>query len=162
MALVLDTAKDLIYWERGKIIYLQGDMAPCFYIINKGKVQLLKETQGRLFPISVLGDKEFIGVHEAILQTPYQNTAMALTSTILLAIPKKDIQDFLKKSPQWVERIVSTLAERLKSSQEIVSDYQIRSDKFNDHRPFTDEEETKFKNLIIQEKEKRVEEHRPS
>lgn len=134
--------------KKDEIIYHEGDSVNFLYIVKKGKVLLFKELKGRIVPLNVSMEKEFIGEESIISKFTYLTSAIALEDSELIRINKSDISHVLGVCPQWVVNLVSLLSNRLNHAEDIIKEHQIIDPAlFGDH-DFTIEAEVKIKEAI--------------
>ena len=48
-------------YEKGEIIFRQGDTGNCMYVIQSGEVEALAETDGHELRLRTMGPNEFLG-----------------------------------------------------------------------------------------------------
>lgn len=75
-------------FQKGEIIYHEGDIPCNLYCLAKGKVKLYKEgVGGRQQIVRMVGPKEFFGYRASFVGEPYIAEAGALEDSTLLCIP---------------------------------------------------------------------------
>ncbi|MBF0299807.1 MAG: Crp/Fnr family transcriptional regulator [Oligoflexia bacterium] len=133
----------------GDIIFLQGDPIIDLFIIAKGEVQLYKKGgSGRIVPVGLLKQQEFLGVSDLFTTKICSITARALTDVELISVYGDDVEKIVNQLPDWVQKLTSTLSERLNSSKEILSEQGISDERLHSLKEFSNEEEVKIRKVI--------------
>ncbi|GFP76422.1 Crp/Fnr family transcriptional regulator [Clostridium fungisolvens] len=115
-------------YKKGESIYLEGDVGEKLFIINKGKVKIVKLSEtGREKIIRVLGPGEFMGELSLFTQNPFKNNAEALESTTVCIVDGKKINDLIEKRPRIALKIIKEMSSRLEEAED-----QIQSLAIND------------------------------
>ncbi len=117
--------KDIIKLKKGQVLFVEGEASAYLYIIVQGKVRVVKENDSELIPISVVGDKSFLGELSMFSDEPRSACAFAIEDTDVLMIKKSEIKKVIKSCPLWVSEIMETLSNRLRSSIEILREHKI-------------------------------------
>lgn len=128
-------------FEKGEIIFLDGDNSHHLYIIKKGRVRVIKENQGRLIPITILNEKEFLGELSIFADHARTATAVALEDTELVPIEKNEIKLILKTLPPWINELMQTLSNRLNSLDELIREHKIIDEDLTEGNRFAPGEE---------------------
>lgn len=79
-----------LHYEMGEIVFHEGDIGDYLYIITKGKVEVLKNQEGKSVAVATLGQGEYFGEMALVNQRTRSATIRCLESTDLLALRKKD------------------------------------------------------------------------
>ena len=109
---------------KGKALFESGDESDDFFVILKGKLKLVSSTSdGRENLVSVIGSKEFLGEVALFDPRPHSVAAVALTSVRYCSIRYEDLQKVLDKYPQVSKNMLRILANRLRKTDESLSDF---------------------------------------
>ena len=138
--------EDAVHLKKGQILFAEGESSAYLYIIVKGKIRVVKESESRLIPISIIGNKSFIGELSMFSDEPRSATAVAEENSDVLMIKKSEIRKVIKSCPSWVSDIMKTLSERLRSGIDIMREHKIEDDEFK----IGDELTTEHANEIIE------------
>jgi CRP-like cAMP-binding protein len=141
-------------FNKGEIIFSQGDESSHLYIIKKGIVRIVKEVQGRLVPVTFLKEKDFLGELTVFSDQTRSVTAIAASETELVFIQRSEIQTVLSSLPVWMNDLMHTLSDRLSSLEIIKAEHKITDENLVNENSFNQGEE-----LIIQTK---IKSHRSS
>jgi CRP-like cAMP-binding protein len=88
----------------GQVIIRQGEVGDCYYVIAKGKCDVLvKNEDGQLEKVNSLGEGQTFG-EEALISNLPRNATIRMTSDgVLMGLAKKDFSHLLKeKILKWV------------------------------------------------------------
>ena len=112
----------------GEMIYLSGDPAKRLYVVAAGKVKLLRHTlKGKDVLLDILQPGEFFGSLSALGDDEYTETAQAQTDACILGIDSDSFRKILDSHPRVALKVLDTMAERLKSAQEMVRQLSVHS-----------------------------------
>jgi CRP/FNR family transcriptional regulator len=98
-------------YERGQVIFYEGNPAFAVYCLHSGKVRLYKE--GKHDEEVVLGTRmagDLIGYREILADEPYASTAEALEKSVACAVPRETIFSLLRENGCFALRLLSQLA----------------------------------------------------
>lgn len=87
-------------YRPGEDIIVQGDKGDFYYIIQSGRVAVLKKKKGEpdFRQLAVLGEGEAFGEEALIRDDPRNATCRAIQETIVYALDKKDFNKLVKAS----------------------------------------------------------------
>jgi len=106
-----------------EFIFWDGDAPDWFYIIDKGKVKVLKHSSlGKEFIIAFFGLGEMFGEVAVFDNKPYPASAQAMVETKVVGIKTDEFLSFLANRPQVALNIISVLAGRLRDAQSRLRD----------------------------------------
>lgn len=108
-------------FEEGEIIFSEGDVATCFFVIVEGEVGIEKE-KGRYIARLTSGD--FFGEGALVDDHPRPLAAIALKPTRLLALAREDFLRFCRLDPPSgfyiLHQLASLLHRKLLQMNELV------------------------------------------
>jgi HD-GYP domain-containing protein (c-di-GMP phosphodiesterase class II) len=103
--------------SKGEIIIREDTVADTFYIIRTGKVAITKKLEdGKEMVLDVQYDGEFFGEMALLDQGPRSASAVALESTVLLEISRRDFAVLLKKAPLLAYAMMREQSARLRGT----------------------------------------------
>lgn len=143
---------DIARFNEGDIIFSEGDSSEFLYIIKKGRVRIVKDAGERIIPITIINEKEFLGEMAIFSDGPRSASAIALESTELVKIKKEDILKQMALCAEWVTNIMSTIAQRLISVDEIIREHKIVDERLCAGNALTPKEENKIKEALALKK----------
>lgn len=107
----------------GEFVFLDGDAPERFYIVQEGKVKVLKHSSlGKEFIIAFFSPGEMFGEVAVFEDKPYPASAQAVVETKVLGINSRDFLAFLSAHPTVALRIISILGGRLRDAQNRLRD----------------------------------------
>ena len=105
------------YFEPGDIIIEENSMADAFFIIYKGKIEILKKFEdGEEVVLGVYSDGEFFGEMSILDEGPRSATARAVDPTTILQVSYQDFERVLAFAPQIAYAIMKELSNRLRQT----------------------------------------------
>lgn len=107
----------------GQFIFFEGDAPEQFYIVQEGKIKVIKHSSlGKEFIIAFFSPGEMFGEVAVFENRPYPASAQAVVETKVLGINSRDLLSFLATSPAVALRIISILGGRLRDAQNRLRD----------------------------------------
>jgi CRP-like cAMP-binding protein len=107
-------------FNKGRIIFNEGDQGDCMYIVLKGEVSifidynLVKKCQ----PGDFLGEMSLLEHH------PRSATAKAETDVVMLRVDANNIENLIAKHPAIAFRMLKSLSQRISALNEQVYRHQ--------------------------------------
>jgi len=98
----------------GERLICHGEFSLDSYVIVNGQVQVSRVVNGRDIPIATLGRGEIVGEMAGITHQMRSANVTAKTTTEVLVITHEQLMEELEKLPPWMEKIVFSLAERVR------------------------------------------------
>lgn len=105
-------------YEQGATIIQEGERGEKFYIVIRGKVEVLKrvvdgEGQAEDTAVAVLEDGDHFGEIALLQNVPRTATIKALSSCVVISLQRKHLQHILSRHPEVNNYVRNILAERL-------------------------------------------------
>ena len=109
---------DIRTYQKGDVIFRQGERGECMYAIISGTVGIYKEFEtAHESRIAELGNGDFLGEMELVESMPRSATAVVLSDTAELdRITDDNYLDFFTENPVQVYLIMKQLSERLRET----------------------------------------------
>ncbi|NPV59155.1 MAG: Crp/Fnr family transcriptional regulator [Actinobacteria bacterium] len=108
-------------FAKGEYIFLECDQPKNLYVVVKGEVKLLKQTEdGRETIVEMAYPGEIFGEEAVFDGQPYPMTAQALEDVELLSISRGDFFSFLRDNPDLALEIITELGKRLREAQNTI------------------------------------------
>ncbi|MCG2752149.1 MAG: Crp/Fnr family transcriptional regulator [Desulfobacteraceae bacterium] len=102
-------------FEKGEMIFLEGDPGNGFYVIAEGMIKVFKASFGGKEQIlHVLGPGEPFGEVAVFAGQPFPANAMALAKSSLLFFPREAFVERITKNPSLAMNMLAVLSVRLK------------------------------------------------
>ena len=150
-----DSKPDTVNFLTGEIIFHEGDAVQFLYIVKQGSVRIIKETGGRIIPLNVAREKEFVGEESILNRETYTSTAISLENTELVRVKKEDILSVIFNCPEWINNLVKNIADRLNHAEEIIKEYKIIDVTLSGGEEIDPRDEVKLKKSISEYSKKK-------
>jgi CRP/FNR family cyclic AMP-dependent transcriptional regulator len=107
------------HWERGEVIFREGDQGDTCYLLRTGAVVLTREHQdGRMVALAELRAGSLFGELAMFRGETRSATAEAIEPTTAVALLASDMQRIIRRSPDLALKFLGTLAERVSRTNE--------------------------------------------
>jgi len=105
----------------GDVIFNQGDQGSSLFIIEDGAVEIsYGEGRGRVV-LATLFTGQYFGELSLFDGAPRSATATAAKRSRLIRLDRDDLVDFVNKNPSAALRIIAEMSERLRQTNELMS-----------------------------------------
>jgi len=106
-------------WDRGEIIFREGDNGDTCYLVRSGAVVLTREHQdGRMVALAELRAGSMFGELAMFRGETRSATAEAVEPTTAVALLAKDVQRLIRRNPDLALKLLAALAERVSRTNE--------------------------------------------
>ena len=99
----------ILYFKKGQTIIEEGDTSREAYIVNSGKVAVVKHDE----IIATLGENEIFGEMGWLQHIPRSATVMAVEDVSLRVIKEEDALLFMEHNPQALIPILKVVCSRM-------------------------------------------------
>jgi CRP/FNR family cyclic AMP-dependent transcriptional regulator len=107
------------HWERGEVIFREGDTGDTCYLLRSGSVVLTREHQdGRMVALAELRTGALFGELAMFRGETRSATAEALEATTAVALLASDVQRLVRRHPGLALKLLAALAERVSRTNE--------------------------------------------
>jgi CRP/FNR family transcriptional regulator, cyclic AMP receptor protein len=107
------------HWDRGEVIFREGDQGDTCYLLRTGAVVLTREHQdGRMVALAELRAGALFGELAMFRGETRSATAEAIEATTAVALLASDMQRLIRRSPGLALKFLATLAERVSRTNE--------------------------------------------
>lgn len=136
-------------YEKGDIIFKEGDLPDKFFIIESGAVRCFKWSDKRLVPILTVSSGELIG-EDCILSDfdEYFYSAVALDDCKLIVVSKSDVYSYLGDQSPWVKNILDNMSGKIQHTTELIAEHKISDESLLRGREFSEKEEVDLRNKL--------------
>ena len=100
-------------YQNGEIVFVEYEPGNKFYLIQSGKIELLKQYGQVQKTLDVLHESEMFGEMALLEDTPRTATAVALGKTKLLEFDKNNFQSLILGNPMIAVKLLKTFAKRI-------------------------------------------------
>lgn len=102
-----------------EFIFLEGDLSLWLYIVQSGRVKILKHSRaGKDVVLELLGPGEIFGGVAVLEKRPYPATAQAMETTEVLKIPRDALLALAERYPSIVKEMALMIGRRLRAAHE--------------------------------------------
>jgi uncharacterized membrane protein len=108
-------------FEPGDVVFSQGDEGSALFLIEEGAVEIAYgEGHGRI-TLATLYNGQYFGELSLFDGAPRSATATATKRSRLVRLDREDLVDFVNKNPSAALRIIAEMSERLRQTNELMS-----------------------------------------
>lgn len=114
----------------GEYLFQQGDMGNTMFLILEGTVHLYRQSQHAERLVWTLGPGEMVGEKAILIKEPYRRTvtAQARTKVTAFEFDGNNVKTIQAKFPDFMNKLLKMLSERLDHSNELISILQSKDD----------------------------------
>jgi CRP/FNR family cyclic AMP-dependent transcriptional regulator len=106
-------------WNRGEVIFREGDNGDTCYLLRSGAVVLTREHQdGRMVALAELRAGALFGELAMFRGETRSATAEAIEATSAVALLAGDVQRLIRRNPALALKLLAALAERVSATNE--------------------------------------------
>jgi CRP/FNR family transcriptional regulator len=100
-------------FRSGETIFEEGQDGEALFVIQKGRVELIRSADGGQRVISQHGPGEFFGEMSVLLGRPRMTRAVAVADTCLLQLDRQTFEAMCIEQPEIAIRVIQRLAARM-------------------------------------------------
>jgi CRP/FNR family cyclic AMP-dependent transcriptional regulator len=108
-------------YRDGEPIVLQGEMGDCMFVIQQGRVEVLREEPGRTFRLTELGPGEIFGEMALCDRAPRSATVRAVGEVRALTVDKRTFLRRVQEDPSLAFNVLRALSARIRALDEEVA-----------------------------------------
>jgi CRP/FNR family cyclic AMP-dependent transcriptional regulator len=106
-------------WDRGQVVFREGDAGDTCYLLRSGAVVLTREHQdGRMVALAELRAGALFGELAMFRGETRSATAEAVEPTSAVALLAGDVQRLIRRNPNLALKLLGTLADRVSRTNE--------------------------------------------
>ncbi|MCZ7682765.1 MAG: Crp/Fnr family transcriptional regulator [Sandaracinaceae bacterium] len=113
-------------FEAGASIYVEGDPAGSCYLIQEGRVRLVKRIRSSDRSLTVLRPGDLFGEDALLADSARGASAVALTDVSALALDRQTFGILLSSNPEVALRLVEQVVRRLRHAEEQLENAMLR------------------------------------
>lgn len=102
----------------GEIIFREGEISETAFVIEVGRVELIKTGKGGLVRLALLGVGDLFGEMGVLDKGPRSATARAEEDCLLQVIPRADFLRMVEDDPATALKIMTRMAKRLRDTDD--------------------------------------------
>ncbi|MCK6589350.1 MAG: Crp/Fnr family transcriptional regulator [Polyangiaceae bacterium] len=107
-----------VQFEAGEVLFREGELGTEAYLLEEGRVRLIKKVRGQERSLMVLKPGDLFGESALIPGTARSSTAIALSPGLALALDQATLQNLLEHNPAIASRVVKQLVRRLRDAED--------------------------------------------
>lgn len=100
----------------GTYLFFEGDPGHCLFVIERGILQIRKETNGEPLIVAERGAGEAVGEMALLDGSPRSATAIATTKTILYELSRNEFLEQIRRRPELALKMLEVLSRRLREA----------------------------------------------
>src|SRR5262245_30492477 len=102
----------------GDVLFREGEIGTEAYLLEEGRVRLIKKVRGADRNLMVLKPGDLFGESALIVGATRSSTAIALSSGLAVALDQTTLQNVLEQNPAVAARMVQQLVRRLRDAED--------------------------------------------
>lgn len=110
------TLSHSVEYKAGEFVFQEGDLGTEMYVIQLGRVALLKNFRGEEKQLGLLGKGDFFGETSVLESLPRTSSARVIEDCRLLEINGSSLDQMLRKNPEITVRMMRKLSQRLRQT----------------------------------------------
>lgn len=107
-----------VHFEAGEVLFREGDLGTEAYLLEEGRVRLIKKVRGLERSLMLLKPGDLFGESALLVGAPRSSTAVALSSGLALALDQATLQNLLEHNSAIASRVVKQLVRRLRDAED--------------------------------------------
>ena len=111
-------ARDGRSFHAGEVLYREGETGSEAYLLEEGRVRLIKRVRGAERSIMVLKAGDLLGESALIIGAARSSTAIALSAGAALVLDQDTLANLLEHNPSVAARLVQQLVRRLRDAED--------------------------------------------
>jgi len=113
-------ASFLVGFKKGEFIFKEGDLGIDMFIVQSGRVEILKRHKQEERRLAVLGQGDFFGEMSILEDLPRSASARAIKDCKLVRINGSTFDQMLRKNPEIAVRMMRKLSRRLRETDQML------------------------------------------
>lgn len=105
-------------FEPGEVIFREGESGTNAYLLEEGRVRLIKRVRGAERSLMVLKPGDLFGESALLFGALRSSTAIALSPGLALSLDQATLQNLLERNPAVASRMVKQLVRRLRDAED--------------------------------------------
>lgn len=106
--------KRVTHLKKKSELFKEGETAASVFFVQSGEIKVSRLHQdGKEFITNLYGANDFFGFEPILKDEPYQDTAVAMRDSEIIAVPKEDFLTLIYKRPDVSAAFISMLARKV-------------------------------------------------
>lgn len=111
-------ASPVVHFQAGETIFAEGDAGTEMYIIQSGRVEVLKQMAGEERRLAILEKGDFFGEMALLEKVPRNATVRALEKTSTLSVGSSTFDQMVRDNPEIVVRMMRKMSSRQRQMED--------------------------------------------
>jgi CRP-like cAMP-binding protein len=109
--------------RKGEVLFRKGSEGTTLYMVLEGAIKIVLPSRlGDEMIITIFSEGDFFGEMSLLDEMPRSADAVAVTDSRLLLLNRREFLAFLKSSEAAIQRILSDLSQRIRSTDNLLED----------------------------------------
>lgn len=113
-------------YRAGESLFSEGADASALYLVKVGRISIRKSVDDGFIEIAQIGPNQILGEIGFFDRRPRSANAVALTYCEVIEIPYDSLAPMFDPSPDYIKRIMTGLATRLRDADEVIRELKER------------------------------------
>lgn len=114
-------------YQKGEVIFCEGDQADTIYLIKSGRVRLFKlSEEGKEITLNFLQADEIFGENAIFEEHLHSMTAQALEPSFVCTCSRSDFEQMVMHNPAFGLKLIKSLGEKFNNYTEQMADMAFR------------------------------------
>jgi CRP/FNR family cyclic AMP-dependent transcriptional regulator len=113
-------------FAQGEVLFREGDPASAAYLLQSGRVRLLKRVRMVERSLSILRAGDLFGEGALLDGAVRSSTAVALSEGVALVLDRAALREIVERIPSLSERILTQLVRRLRDAEDQIEVLMLR------------------------------------
>ena len=113
-------------FAQGQVLFREGDPASAAYLLQSGRVRLLKRVRMVERSLSILHTGDLFGEGALLDGAVRSSTAVALSEGVALVLDRPALREIVERIPALSERILTQLVRRLRDAEDQIEVLMLR------------------------------------
>ena len=113
-------------FAQGEVLFREGDPASAAYLLQSGRIRLLKRVRMVERSLSVLRAGDLFGEGALLDGVVRSSTAVALSEGVALVLDRSALREIVERIPSLSERILTQLVRRLRDAEDQIEVLMLR------------------------------------
>ena len=114
--------KEKVTFASGQEVYRQGQRARDAYLVERGKVELVKEFRGQRVVIGEAGPGDIFGELALLEDCDRMETATAIDAAVCVVISPRMFTEHMKSATPFVKHMLTAFARSVRNTHEQLHD----------------------------------------
>lgn len=106
-------------FKKEQVVYYEGDRGNGLYLLISGKIKTIKmQEDGRELMTGLYAADDYLGINVLLSDMPHTDTATALEDSVVVLIPKLQLEELLNLYPEVSHNFIKLLANNIREKEE--------------------------------------------